>query len=97
MSRTWMRTWMLETEEYAEGKWDWLVCRKAAEKRERVEVFEAAPVLDLLERWYNTRPLRRIGNIEGQRVDAETAALLATHGRLSDVVSEEPGLKWGES
>lgn len=49
---------------------------------EPVEVIELDPVLDLLERWYLSRPRRRMEDIEGQERDFDTAALLQAHGRL---------------
>lgn len=43
---------------------------------------ERDPVLDLLERAYNARPIRRMDNFIGLQLDEDMAVLLRAHGRL---------------
>jgi hypothetical protein len=49
---------------------------------EGTRVVELEPMLDLLGRWFESRPLRKLGNEDGLTLDRETEALLRAHGRL---------------
>jgi hypothetical protein len=47
-----------------------------------IAVIELAPMLDLLERVYESRPLRRADNLAGRALDVDIEAILKAHGRL---------------